>query len=235
MKSELIAEIGQNHNGDLDVALELIRMAHDHGADVAKFQLFDARRLFPPREKNEWFDYNVKTELTQDDLRLLAAECERIGIEFMASVFDVERIHWLEDIGVRRYKIASRSIHDHALIAEVSATGKPMIVSLGAWSSPDFPEIDSSAQVDFLYCISKYPTPLSDVNLGSVDFSRYAGFSDHTIGLTASMAALARGARIIEKHFTLDKTMYGPDHASSMTPAELSSLHHFRTELEACL
>jgi sialic acid synthase SpsE len=212
-----------------------VKRAKASGADVAKFQVFDARALFPPREENEWFDYNCKTELTRDQVKRIADACEKHGIEFMASVFDVERIAWLEDVGVRRYKIASRSIRDEPLLRALVATNKPLIASLGQWRERDFPKIGGERPVDFLYCVSKYPTPLEDVRLRAVDFDRYAGFSDHTLGLTAPMAALARGARILEKHFTLDKTMYGPDHAGSMTPDELATLHRFRTELARCL
>jgi sialic acid synthase SpsE len=231
---EIIAEIGQNHNGDMGLAIELIRTAKANGADVAKFQVFDARALFPPREQNEWFDYNCATELTRDQVSRLADECARVGIEFMASVFDVERVGWLEDVGVKRYKIASRSIHDIPLLDALIATGKPLIASLGHWDKPEFPTLTAREPVKFLYCVSKYPTPLEALHLGSVDFGRYAGFSDHTVGLTAAMTALARGAVIIEKHFTLDTRSYGPDHAGSMTPANLERLHEFRTELKAC-
>jgi N-acetylneuraminate synthase/N,N'-diacetyllegionaminate synthase len=224
---EIIAEIGQNHNGDMQLARRLIAEAKAVGASVAKFQVYDARALFP-REGNEWFDYNCQTELSRSDVELLASECERAGIEFMASVFDVERIAWLEAVGMRRYKIASRSITDTALIDAIASTGKPLLVSLGMWSEPHFPKIQASGDVEFLFCISKYPTSLSELHLSKVDFVRYAGFSDHTIGIEAPMAALARGARIIEKHFTLDKTMYGPDHEGSMTPVELRNLCQFR-------
>jgi N-acetylneuraminate synthase/N,N'-diacetyllegionaminate synthase len=227
---EIIAEIGQNHNGDMALARRLIAEAKAGGASVAKFQVYDARALFP-KEGNEWFDYNCRTELSRSDVEMLAQECARVGIEFMASAFDVERVGWLERTGVRRYKIASRSITDRALIDACAATGRRLIVSLGMWSGLEFPQVSASGGVDFLYCISKYPTPLSDLKLGQVDFTRYAGFSDHTIGVEAAMAALARGARIIEKHFTLDKSMYGPDHAGSMTPGELATLSRFRDRL----
>jgi N-acetylneuraminate synthase/N,N'-diacetyllegionaminate synthase len=223
---EIIAEIGQNHNGDMQLARRLIAEAKAAGATVAKFQVYNARALFP-KEGNAWFDYNCETELSRTDVEILARECEREGIEFMASVFDVERVAWLEAIGMRRYKIASRSVRDRALIEACAGTGKRLIVSLGMWHGDDFPEIHASA-VDFLYCVSKYPTALSDLHLSRVDFSRYAGFSDHTIGNAAAMAALARGARIIEKHFTLDHRMYGPDHAGSMVPSELAELCRFR-------
>jgi sialic acid synthase SpsE len=233
---EIIAEIGQNHNGDMSVAVQLIKAAKERGADVAKFQVFEARTLFPPREQNEWFDYNCKTELTRDQVKRLADECAKIGIEFMASVFDVERIAWLEEVGVKRYKVASRSIEAPELIAALIATGKPLIASLGQWKKQEFPNISAKQPVDYLYCISKYPTALEDLHFAKVDFNtKYAGFSDHTLGLTAPMAAFARGARIVEKHLTLDRGMYGPDHAGSMTPDDLAAIHRFRTELAACL
>lgn len=231
---KIIAEIGQNHNGDMGLARELIHAAKDAGADVAKFQLYDARALFP-REGNPWFDYNCKTEISRDQLIMLAEECRLAGIEFMSSVFDVERVAWLEEIGVSTHKIASRSVNDGALMAALAATGKPLLVSLGMWAGADFPKIEASAPVSFLYCISKYPTPLSDVRLNGVDFSRYAGFSDHTIGVTAPCAAMARGARIIEKHITLDKAAYGPDHECSATLDELRRMVEFARDLEKCL
>ncbi len=231
---EIIAEIGQNHNGDMALARQLIHSAKENGADVAKFQLYDARALFP-RDGNEWFDYNCRTELSRDQVGELAEECRRVGIEFMASVFDLERIAWLEEVGVKRHKIASRSIFDIALLDALVATGKPLLVSLGMWGSPEFPKIKNAKDIGFLYCVSKYPTPLSDLHFSQVDFDIYAGFSDHTIGINAAITAMARGACVIEKHFTLDKKMYGPDHAGSMTPYELASINAFRNDLKLCL
>jgi len=231
---EIIAEIGQNHNGDIVLARELIHSAKESGADVAKFQVYDARTLFP-KEGNEWFDYNCNTELSRKQIEELAEECSRVGIEFMASVFDVERVAWLEEVGVKRYKIASRSIRDVDLIATLAATGKPLLASLGMWQGSKFPEIKNSVKVDFLYCISKYPTPLSDLQFSQVDFNIYTGFSDHTIGVNASITALARGAKVLEKHFTLDKSLMGPDHAGSMTPEELALIDAFRNDLRKCL
>jgi sialic acid synthase SpsE len=231
---EIIAEIGQNHNGDMELARRLIGEAKSAGAAVAKFQVYDARALFP-KVGNAWFDYNCKTELSRDDVETLARDCEREGIEFMASVFDVERVAWLEGVGIRRYKLASRSVKDRALIEAVSATGKPMLVSLGMWDGADFPKIASRGGVEYLYCVSKYPTEVSDLHFGKVDFARYAGFSDHTLGIDAAMIALSRGARIIEKHFTVDKGMYGPDHSGSMTPSELEALSRFRNSLKSAL
>lgn len=234
MRTQIIAEIGQNHNGDIECAKQLVRLAKEAGADVAKFQVFDARALFDPSPRNPWFDYNCATELRRDDVMRLADHCRGLEIEFMASVFDVERIQWLEEAGVKRYKIASRSLADKDLVAAVAATGKPVLVSLGAWQGSTFPEIAAVGGVEFLYCVSKYPTPLEDLKLSTVDFQRYAGFSDHSLGITAACGAFVLGARILEKHLTLDKNAYGPDHAGSMTPEELRKIHLFRSEWDKC-
>jgi len=230
---EIIAEIGQNHNGDMELARRLIHSAKENGADVAKFQLYEARSLFS-RNDNPWFEYNCKTELSRKNIEDLNKICNEVGIEFMASAFDVERISWLEAINVKRHKVASRSIHDQTLVEALAKTGKPVLVSLGMWNEEKFPIIASN-EIDYLYCISKYPTPLKDIHLKDVDFSLYTGFSDHSIGISAACAALARGASIIEKHFTLDKSMYGPDHEGSMTPEELNNLSSFRNDMKECL
>lgn len=226
---EIIAEIGQNHNGDMDIAKKLIQAAKEVGADVAKFQLYDAKALFP-QEGNPWYEYNLSTEISKTQLIELYQECQKYEIEFMASVFDVERIQWLEELNVKRYKIASRSIHDETLIHHLEQTNKPLIASLGYWTKKHFPNIKSS-KVDYLYCISKYPTDLSDLKFSHVDFTQYSGFSDHTLGIAASQIAMSRGARIIEKHLTLDKSMYGPDHLCSMNIDELAQLCVFRDQL----
>ncbi len=231
---ELIAEIGQNHGGDMKVALDLIHQAKKSGADVAKFQLYDARQIFTP-ENNKWYDYNLKTELSREQLKLLFHECKKVNIEFMASVFDEKRLGWLEDLGVARYKIASRSIKDLELLNAVASTGKPMVVSLGMWEGHEFPNISSKNNVEYLYCVSNYPTELVDLNLAQVDFNRYAGFSDHTRGISAAVTAFSRGARIVEKHFTLDRESHGPDHVCSMEPAELACLAAFKSDLNSIL
>ena len=231
--TEIIAEIGQNFNGDIDVAIQLILEAKKSGADVAKFQLYNAKELFS-REGNPWYEYNCSTELTYNNVKKLKQVCDDNDIEFMASAFDVERVDWLEDIGVQRHKLASRSISDQDLINKVLKTNKTTFISLGMWDQKEFPEINND-NAKYLYCISKYPTELVDVKLKQVDFSKYFGFSDHTIGITASCAALSRGARVIEKHFTLDREAFGPDHSCSMTPNQLLQLSTFRDELTLCL
>jgi len=230
---KIIAEIGQNHNGDMGLARDLIVSAKENGADVAKFQVYNAYSLFS-KEGNPWFEYNCKTELSHEDVEVLAGYCRDIGIEFMASVFDVERVSWLECQEVRNYKIASRSIHDIALIAAIAETNKPVLVSLGMWEEDSFPDLPIQ-DVQYLYCISKYPTPLKDIQLSKIDFDEYSGFSDHSIGISASVAAFVCGAKIVEKHYTLDKSSYGPDHKGSMTPNELKQLSTMRDEFMLCL
>ncbi|MDC0156191.1 N-acetylneuraminate synthase family protein [Verrucomicrobia bacterium] len=232
---EIIAEIGQNHNGDLSLAKEMIHAAKENGAEVAKFQFFDAKTLFP-KENNPWYEHNLAAELSKEEMESLFELCQRIGIEFMSSAFDPERVRWLEEMGVKRHKMASRSISDQNLSESLQKTGKPLLVSLGYWEKEGVPEISSSGGVRFLHCISEYPTTPEKVRLESIDFSgKVEGFSDHTLGISASMAALSRGATVIEKHFTMDKEMDGPDHSCSITPAELQQLSEFRNDLRMIL
>jgi N,N'-diacetyllegionaminate synthase len=229
----IIAEIGQNHNGDMEIARKLISVAREEGADIAKFQLYEVDTIFPP--SFEWYQEAKEAQLTREQVRELADWCREAGIEFMASVFDIERVAWCEEIGMRRYKIASRSINDKQLIDAVAGTGKDIIASLGMYQGKKFPRIDTRGRVDFLYCVARYPTLPQDLDFGQVDFKKYSGFSDHTIGIEAALVAMARGARIIEKHFTLDKKMHGPDHAGSMEPQELRQIVEFARRFESIL
>ena len=229
----IIAEIGLNHNGDMHLAQCMIDEARAAGADIVKFQIFDPSKLFP--QDFEWMDYHIRVRLSFEQVKLLRNYCDHVGIEFCASVFDLEGLEWCDTLDVRRLKVASRSIYDSALIGAMSETGKDMIVSLGMWDGPSFPEISTAGRVDFLYCVAKYPTPLSDINFSRVDFSKYGGFSDHTEGIDAAAVAIARGARIIEKHFTLSKMMDGPDHICSVEPHELRQLVDISRRYSKCL
>ena len=229
----IIAEIGQNHNGNMEIARELISAAKNNGANIAKFQLYDVDTIFPATF--EWYREAKAAEMNRKQVSEMARECERVGIEFCASVFDVERLSWCEDLGVKRYKVASRSVKQKELLSAIGSTGKDMIVSLGMWDETTFPQIETLGKLDYLYCVAKYPTQYDDLHFESVSFNKYSGFSDHTIGIEASMVAVARGAWIIEKHFTLDKNMHGPDHACSMTPCELRTLCEYTLKFEKVL
>jgi len=246
MGIEIVAEIGINHNGSMALAQSMIWRAKECGADVAKFQIYDPEWLLDqnhPDLRDHW-DIILKTKLTRDQVIMLKKECDRAGIEFLASVFRPEIVEWTEAIGMKRYKIASRSIYDKPLAEAIIATGKPVILSYGMSKAGQIPAIFdcgiSSSLVTNLYCISKYPTKLEDLlfidRMGSV-FDDYGmdGFSDHTEGITASVTAMSLGAKVIEKHVTYDKTFDGPDHASSITFNELRQLCNMRDEIEKVL
>jgi len=238
---EIIAEIGVNHNGDMQVATDLIWQCKRAGADVAKFQLYDPRKR-SDINTHRWKDILLKSRLTKRQVMQLAVECKKADIEFMASCFDVERVDWCELVRVKRYKIASKSIYDEELAEAVAGTGKPVIMSLGMIVSMGM--VDNSGldhwfcvkQKKLLYCISDYPCLFETLNLHSSSmFEFYDGFSDHTPGITASIVAMGLGARIIEKHVTLSRTMPGPDHSFSLLPEELAELCQHRDIVERIL
>jgi len=222
----IIAEIGINHNGNMHLAHELIRQAAISGADIAKFQFYDPHKLFGPSGSfpdKANLEHALTVQFGCEQAKTLAQWCEEEGIEFMASVFDLERFQWVESLGVKRHKIASRAVRDEALCRQILRTGKETFVSLGFWEQTDVPYMADNAR--YLYCVSKYPCEYSDLDLPEAfEESIYSGFSDHTIGIEASLVAVARGARIIEKHFTLNKGLPGPDHVCSVTPEELAEL-----------
>lgn len=240
----IIAEIGINHNGDMDLACDMIWEAKGCGADVAKFQIYIPERVLSldvPSIKKHWASIQA-TELSFEDVCLLKTFCDEVGIEFFASVFHPDRVEWTEQIGMEWYKIASRSIYDKVLAEAVAATGKPIILSWGYYEpSKGYPVLkDRIAAWDrtkHLYCVSKYHTPLDDLDLGGYTFGkgRFDGFSDHTIGITASLMAMSLGATIIEKHFTLSTALPGHDQVCSIEPFELRLLCKMRNDVEEIL
>ena len=209
------AEIGHNHNGNLRLAKLLIEEAKICGADIVKFQCYDTDKIKKPWQ-SRYMELKV-AELTKEDLKELKRYADKVGIEFMASAFDEERVGWLEEIGVKRHKIASRSIYNTELIKAMEKTGKPIIASLGEWNKKEFPKIKNA---QFLYCISEYPAYITELP----KFDKYDGFSDHTIGCYWAREAIKRGAKIIEKHFTLSKELPGYNQKGSAEPYELKDL-----------
>lgn len=241
----IIAEIGINHNGNINLAHEMIRQAAMCGADVVKFQLYSVDALFGPNgeDPNPEIHAGVKhMELTKDDVVKLMGWCDEEGIEFMASVFDEERLQWLEDLGVKRHKVASRTAKLTPELADkMVATGKECFVSLGFGAKPRWGvkhalegQTKKPDNVKYLYCVAEYPTEFSSLALPCVFplHPIYDGFSDHTLGLGASLAAVSRGATVIEKHFTLSKAANGFDHICSITPDELSDLVKYTRAME---
>jgi sialic acid synthase SpsE len=203
------------------VLFEMIRQAREGGADVAKIQLYDAEELLGP----QW----SYLEVDRDQLRSIKEYCDYVGIELMASVFDRTRLEWCEELRLERYKIASRTVvDDPQLCEEILDLGKVTFVSLGQWSGRGLPFGDRPT-VRHLFCVSRYPTLPADLRGFPSDFRAQGldGYSDHTIGIEWALLAVARGASVIEKHFTLSKeancaTERG--HAGSMDLADLALL-----------
>ena len=233
----IIAEIGINHNGSIHLAHELIRQAKQAGADVAKFQFYDPYKIFGPDgsyPNAEALAQALTVQFGFDDANTLNQLCAQEGIEFMASVFDLERFGWVEALGVKRHKIASRAVENTELCRQMLATGKDTFVSLGFWADAGVPFVGTN--VHYLHCVPKYPCSLADVALpDAFEGAPYVGFSDHTIGIEAALVAVARGAKVIEKHFTLNKGLAGPDHICSATPEELAHLCTYARRIEQVL
>jgi sialic acid synthase SpsE len=230
----IIAEIGINHNGSINVAHELIRQARIAGADIAKFQFYDPHKIFGPQGSHPNADALAQALTVQfgfDEARQLKAWCDEEGIEFAASVFDLERFDWVQSLGVKRHKIASRAAQNAELCRRILATGLETFVSLGFWEGKGVPFDAPNAR--YLYCVPKYPCEYKDLHLpASFADSVYSGFSDHTIGIEAALVAVGRGATIVEKHFTLNKGLPGPDHVCSATPEELAELSRYARLME---
>jgi N-acetylneuraminate synthase len=244
----LIAEMSGNHNRSLDRALAIVEAAARSGADAIKLQTYtadtmtlnvrkpgfvieDTGSLWAGRQLHELYD---EAHTPWDWHAPIMRRANELGLQCFSTPFDETAVDFLESLGVPAYKIASFEVTDLPLIRRVAATGKPMIVSLGAWSGPGLPQISAPGGVDYLHCVSEYPAPLEHLRLSQVDFRTHAGFSDHSVGTVAACAAFVLGARILEKHMTFDKSAYGPDHACSMTPDELAGIHSFRTDWAQC-
>jgi len=206
-----IAEIGMNHNGNFGLAFELIKQAKYAGADIAKFQL-------GWRDKPDEINH-----ITPEILQQLKGWCDYFDIEFMVSVITEQAWELARDFGFKTYKIASRTVKEKPeMVRSILAQGRPTIISLGMWDGATLP-FPKEANVRYLWCKSKYPCEPWDLVGLPKDFSNgpYDGFSDHSIGIEVALMAISRGARIIEKHFTLDKSDRTiRDHALSATPEE---------------
>ena len=218
MGTFVVAECGVNHGGDLGQAFLLCNAAKDAGADAVKFQHFSSQRL--------WGDDRIKhLELSDAEMLNVKWHCDAIGIEFMATPFGIPEAAFLHPL-VKRWKIASGCLTRFELLAAVRATGLPVILSTGMADMHRIgAAVDSLGAPTILHCTSAYPCPLSDVNLAAMDALRArwgascpVGYSDHTPGIVIAMAAVARGAAVLEKHLTLDRQADGPDHKASIEP-----------------
>jgi len=223
----IIAECGHNANGNMRLNKLMIEEAKLCGADAVKFQLYDADTFKKPWQAR-YFELKL-SELNKEELIELKEHADKVGIEFMASAFDVERVGWLEEIGVKRHKLASRSIHNTELIKAMERTKKPIIASLGWWNDIVAPKIKNA---QFLYCVAEYPAHIL-ANQFPAEFGEdFQGFSDHTIGCYWAREAVKRGATIIEKHFTLSTDLPGYDQKGSVNPTELHDFVQYVRQLE---
>lgn len=239
----VIAEAGSNHNGDLETAKELINVGAEAGADAVKFQVFEADNLYVEdsgndesvNEERSIYDTMSTLELPREWIPELAAHCERRDVLFLATPFDKEAVELLDE-HIPAYKIASSSVTHIPFLKYIAKTAKPVFMSTGAH---DLSEIQTAVQtlqehgannILLFHCVSSYPTPIDRINVRAIDtlhetFSLPAGLSDHTKDpIIAPCAAVSHGAAALEKHFTLDRSMDGPDHSFALEPAELSRM-----------
>ena len=242
MKPLLIAEFGSNHLGDIDLTRRMIDAAANARIDVVKFQSWQADRLittYPDYARMmEWYK---KTELSDEKHRILKKACEEAGVEFLTSVFDLDRVPFLATLGLKRIKIASPDCGSTALLKAVKDRFPEILISTGMSTDA---EVEAAAKTmgqhpfTLLHCVSQYPTPLEMVNLSRMDWLATlcpsVGFSDHTMGATAAKMAIAHGARYIEKHFTLDQTLPGPDQKMSSPPEVFREIADWRDQWETC-
>jgi N,N'-diacetyllegionaminate synthase len=249
MKVFIIAEVGVNHNGSLELAKKLVDVAKDCGADAVKFQSFKAATLVTKTaqqaeyqttntdKQESQFDMLKRLELSEQDHHELVEYCHKNQIEFMSTPFDLQSIQFLNGLGVERFKIPSGEITNYPYLKMVGAYNKEIVLSTGMATLSDIEAalnllIDSGADKDkitILHATTDYPTQMQDVNLMAMQtiaqsFKVKVGYSDHTPGIEVPTAAVALGATIIEKHFTLDRNLPGPDHKASLEPEELKAM-----------
>ena len=247
-----IAEIGSNHLKDLEHTLALIEKLAKNGADGIKFQLFEAERLYLrntpafPGEKEPPYNVSKAVELPRIWLKELKSCVEKYGADFLCSPFSLEDVDILEEIGVCAYKVASSEINDVVLIKHIAMTKKPIFLSAGMANIADIElavetvHNSGPCEVFLLQCTSLYPTPPDEVNLNAMNtmkntFGCEIGFSDHTLGIHISLAAVTLGARVIEKHVTTDRNLDGPDHFFSLLPEEFGEMVDRAREIKTAL
>ena len=257
----IIAEAGVNHNGDIKLAKELIDAAVDADADYIKFQTFKAelnisRKAQKARYQLEntgygdetQFEMVKKLELSYDSFRELKKYCQLKKIEFLSTAFDLPGIDFLDELGLPFFKIPSGEIINKPYLESIAAKGKPVVMSTGM---ADMEEVKDAFQllinnglsredITILHCNTEYPTPMKDVNLRAMlsirdELGVSIGYSDHTLGIEVPVAAVAMGAAVIEKHFTLDRNLPGPDHKASLEPHELKQMINSIRNVELAL
>ena len=240
----IVAEVGINHNGDLNLARQLLEKAKESGADAVKLQTYLTEKRVP--KDSPIFDLLKKCELSYEEQKELFSMGHDLGLSVFSTPFDDEAVDFLDQVGVPILKVASFDIVNKKLLTRMAATGRPVIMSRGMATREELESALSifdhqGTQSAILHCVSAYPVKSeSDLNLSTIrylkeHYQRPVGLSDHTLGIEAPVWAVAAGAQIIEKHFTLSTNMEGPDHAISADPATLekmvSSIRRFESAL----
>jgi len=243
----IIAEAGVNHNGSIETAKRLIDAAANAGVDYVKFQTFRADKLVSINVKKADYqcrnmsDLDIsqytmlkKLELSQEQHIELIAYCNDRGVKFLSTAFDLDSINFLSSLNLGLWKIPSGEITNYPYLKQIAIKHEPIILSTGMCNIEDIQNAVNvlysfgirKQQITILHCNTEYPTPMEDVNLKAMkaignEFGVRVGYSDHTLGIEIPIAAVALGAKVIEKHFTLDRNMNGPDHKASLEPNEL--------------
>lgn len=226
----IVAEIGLNHNGDLDQAKKMVQEVSKTGADAAKFQIYNTGEFLS--ENSRYYDDFAAREFTRNEWREIKDVTDENGLVFFSSVFDGDSVELLSELGAPIYKIASGDVTHIPLLRKVSEEEKPTIISTGMAKLGEIEqaiEMFERDNIHILHCISDYPAKIEDVNLRTIEtlkksFKVPVGFSDHTHGWAAPLAAVTLGADIIEKHFTLKGNIEGPDHELSLNPGEFKTM-----------
>ena len=260
MSTLIIAEAGVNHNGDLDLARRLVEVAAEAGADMVKFQTYDADRLVARQAAKAGYQALSagagesqpamlrRLQLTREMHEALIAHCRLRGITFFSTAFDEPSVDMLAQLGLARFKIPSGEITNLPYLRHVGRYGRPIILSTGMASLAEIGDALAALEragtarqrITVLHCNTDYPTGMVDVNLRAMlairdVFGVAAGYSDHTLGIEVPIAATALGASVIEKHFTLDRSLPGPDHKASLEPGELAAMVRAVRNIEQAL
>lgn len=251
----IIAEAGVNHNGNLSMAKDMIYVAKEAGCDCIKFQTFQPDMLVTRKaaraeyqiantgSTDSQYDMLKSLTLSASDYEELKMCCEQNGIDFLSTPFDIKSVDLLREIGVNKWKIPSGEITNKQLLEKIGSLSQPVILSTGM---SDIKEVETalnwirnagSNDITLLHCTSNYPTAFEDVNMRAMitlrdTFNVPVGYSDHTLGIAIPLMAVAMGAQVIEKHFTLNKKLSGPDHVASLEPNELKEMVKGIREIE---
>ena len=247
MKTLIIAEAGVNHNGNFEIAKKLVDEAVKAGADIVKFQTCKAENVISryadkaeyqkvtTGEADSQLEMVRKLMLTYEEYGELKKYCDEKGIAFLSTAFDLPSVDYLHSIGMKLWKIPSGEITNLPLLIKIAKLHEPIIMSTGMSELSEVADAvkvlkdNGATDITLLHCTTEYPAPYADVNLKAMETMKEAfglpvGYSDHTKGIEIPIAAVARGACVIEKHFTLDRNMEGPDHKASIEPAELTQM-----------